>query len=54
MKKKIRKLSLTKETLRSLEENQIANAAGGATEPILSCEGACSVATRRCSVCCFP
>jgi natural product precursor len=53
MKKKIRKLSLTKETLRGLEESKLTEAAGGATEPILSCEGTCTNATRKCSVCCF-
>lgn len=52
MKKKIQKLTLTKETLRSLEEGGLTKAAGGASEPLVSCYQTCSVATRKCSVCC--
>jgi hypothetical protein len=58
MKRKIRKLALTKETLRTLEEGSLSNAAGGATElgaatcPIMSCQYECTNVTKRCSVCC--
>lgn len=55
MKRKIRKLALTKETLRSLEENSLGDVAGGATGvtcPVMSCQVECTNATRVCSVCC--
>ena len=56
MRKKIRKLSLTKETLRTLEDPALEHAAGGATTqpdtcPVISCN--CTDNTRRCSVCCL-
>ncbi len=59
MRKKIRKLALTKETLRSLEDPMLEEAAGGVattagggdTCPVLACG---SNATRVCSVCCGP
>lgn len=59
MKKKMRKLTLTKETLLALEESSLPNVAGGATEggatcPIMSCQIECTNVTRRCSVCCNP
>jgi hypothetical protein len=55
MKKKLQKLSLTKETLRSLEDSGLNQVAGGVTTqpdtcPIISCNA--TNATRRCSVCC--
>jgi len=56
MKKKITKLSLTKETLRSLDESKLNHAAGGATEvgvdtcPARSCAFICG--STRCSQCC--
>jgi hypothetical protein len=55
MKRKIQKLSLTKETLRSLEDSGLNQVAGGATTlpdtcPIISCR-VCT-ATIRCSLCC--
>ena len=59
MRKKIRKLALTRETLRTLEDPMLENAAGGVattvtggdTCPVVSCT---SDVTRRCSVCCVP
>lgn len=59
MKKKIQKLVLTKETLRSLVDPNLARVAGGAstlpdTCPYISCAAACTDVTRRCSVCCGP
>jgi hypothetical protein len=61
MKRKIQKLSLTKETLRSLEDPKLSNVAGGVTAtcvgvdtcPINSCNN-CTDVTRKCSVCCSP
>jgi hypothetical protein len=57
MKRKLQKLSLTKETLRSLEDPSLNRVAGGATTlpdtcPVFVCNG--TDATRRCSVCCGP
>jgi hypothetical protein len=58
MKKKLQKLSLTKETLRGLEDPSLQRVAGGATEagvdtcPVLQCNATNN--TRRCSVCCGP
>lgn len=63
MKKKIRKLALTKETLRSLEERNLNEAAGAATEytaptcpPNAGCGPGSALCTvsRRCSDCCVP
>ncbi|MFY9819824.1 MAG: class I lanthipeptide [Thermoanaerobaculia bacterium] len=56
MKRKIQKLSLTKETLRSLEDPSLNQVAGGATTqpdtcPVVSCN-VCTDVTRRCSACC--
>jgi natural product precursor len=52
MKKKIQKLTLSKETLRSLEETNLAKVAGGTLEN--SCVGSCRCTDRTipCSVCC--
>jgi hypothetical protein len=56
MKKKLKKLSLTTETLRSLTEPSIKEAVGGATLAA-GCETsqvtrACSLCTVACSACC--
>jgi hypothetical protein len=58
MRKKIRKLALTKETLRSLEDPKLEDVNGGATTttqpdtcPVRSCN-ICTNITRICSVCC--
>jgi hypothetical protein len=58
MKRKIQKLSLTKETLRSLEDSGLNQVAAGAstlpdTCPVVSCNN-CTDVTRKCSVCCGP
>ena len=56
MNKKIRKMTLNKETLRNLEDNKLSNVQGGASEagtcPVISCQVECTFQTRRCSVCC--
>jgi hypothetical protein len=43
MKKSIKKLALAKETLRNLNEEQIANVAGGITKRYSDC-GSCGIA----------
>jgi hypothetical protein len=43
MKKSIKKLALAKETLRNLNEDQIANVAGGITKRYSDC-GSCGIA----------
>jgi hypothetical protein len=44
MKKALKKLTLAKETLRSLDEKQIAGALGGATSKNYSDCGSCGIA----------
>lgn len=52
MKRKIQKLTLTKETLRSLEETNLPQVVGGTLDN--SCVGTCRCTDRTipCSICC--
>lgn len=56
MNKKFKKLALNTETLRNLNEKDLKNAAGGATEECTvagsGCTRDCSMCTVVCSVCC--
>jgi hypothetical protein len=52
MKRKIQKLTLTKETLRSLEETNLAQAVGGTLENSCVQTCRCTERTIACSVCC--
>jgi natural product precursor len=53
--KKTKKLSLSRETLRNLDEREMRAVAGGVTLSMI-CQtlgtGACTLCTRACSVCC--
>ena len=53
MKKKFKKLTLSTETLRSLGDRTLEEAAGGATgtSPCTLCTAPCSECTIACSVC---
>ena len=55
MKKSVKKLSLNQETVRRLDDKELANVQGGAT--FLACASdatkACSLCTAACSVCCI-
>ena len=53
MKKKIQKLTLSKETLRSLEETNLAQVAGGTLENSCMQTCRCTERTVACSVCCI-
>lgn len=58
MKKKFKKLSLTTETLRNLNGEDLKEAAGGASETNCTgtctlCTGTCSQCTKACSICCL-
>jgi hypothetical protein len=50
MKKKFKKLSLTSETLRNLNEPQLKEVAGASLAES-DCTAACSICTRDCSGC---
>jgi hypothetical protein len=58
-KKKFRKLSLTTETLRNLNEPELKNVAGASIADTLctgacsECTAVCSNCTRGCSICCL-
>jgi natural product precursor len=50
MKKQIKRLTLSKETLRNLTERELQNAAGGAT--IVACSNPCITDDSNCSQSC--
>jgi hypothetical protein len=50
MKKKVRALTLSKETLRNLEDTKLDEAAGGASG-FFTCLLTCTCGTRRCTDC---
>lgn len=54
MDKKIKKLTLSRETLRNLDDHELGLVAGGVTTLPCSSNGtrACSLCTQACSVCC--
>jgi len=52
MKKKIQKLMLSKETLRSLVETNLAHVAGGTVEASCVATCRCTERTVACSICC--
>jgi hypothetical protein len=55
MKKTVKKLSLTQETVRCLDDQALAQAQGGVS--LAACAsnatGACSMCTKACSICCL-
>jgi len=56
MQKKIGTLTLSKETLRNLDDQELAQVAGGVTSTTICLSlatGACSYCTKACSVCCL-
>ncbi|HSK80178.1 MAG TPA: hypothetical protein VLQ45_27235 [Thermoanaerobaculia bacterium] len=58
MKKKFKKLSLTTETLRNLNGEDLKEVAGAVSETNCTancslCTGTCSLCTKNCSVCCM-
>ena len=53
-KKRIKKLRLSKKTIRNLEDQKLAEAQGGAwTDSCTVGTRACSSCTRSCTVCCM-
>ena len=56
MKRKVKVLTLTKETLRSLDLGNLSDVAGGVTATCPPCTAACTLGTIRCSDCdtCYP
>jgi natural product precursor len=51
MQKKIGKLTLSKETLRNLDDRELDQVAGGVWTDF--CTAACTI-TKKCSECCIP